>query len=110
VVDVLREAISVKEGNILSIPILAMVDTNCDPDPIDLVIPSNDDAIRAIKFIVGHMADAVNEGIQIRQAVQADEEVVEDEKYLGAATLAKLRSGEFEGNADEGQSDSEGGS
>lgn len=96
VVDVRREAIAVKEGNILNIPVLAMVDTNCDPDSVDLVIPSNDDAIRAIKLIVNHMADAVNEGLQIRQAVQADEEVVEDEKYLGAATLAKLRSGEFE--------------
>jgi len=72
------------------------VDTNCDPDPIDLIIPSNDDAIRAIKLIVNHIADAVNEGKQIRQALQADEEVEEDEKYLGAATLAKLRSGEFE--------------
>jgi len=95
VVDVHREQIAVKEGNILDIPVLAMVDTNCDPDPIDLVIPSNDDAIRAIKLIVNHMAAAVNEGLQIRMAVQADEEVEEDEKYLGAATLAKLRSGEF---------------
>jgi small subunit ribosomal protein S2 len=95
VVDVRREHIAVREGNILNIPVLAMVDTNCDPDPIDLVIPSNDDAIRAIKLIVGHMSDAVTEGLQIRQAVQADEEVQEDEKYLGAATLAKLRSGEF---------------
>jgi small subunit ribosomal protein S2 len=101
VVDVRREAIAVKEANSLNIPVIAMVDTNCDPDPIDLVIPSNDDAIRAIKLIVGHMADAVNEGLQIRQAVQADEEVVEDEKYLGAATLAKLRSGEFEFEEDE---------
>ena len=96
VVDVRREAISIKEANILNIPVIAMVDTNCDPDPIDLVIPSNDDAIRAIKLIVNHMADAVNEGLQIRQAVRADEEEIEDEKYLGAATLAKLRSGEFE--------------
>ncbi|NLF10243.1 MAG: 30S ribosomal protein S2 [Anaerolineaceae bacterium] len=95
VVDVRREGIAVKEGNILSIPVLAMVDTNCDPEPIDLVIPSNDDAIRAIKLIVNHISEAVNEGLQIRQAVQADEEVEEDEKYLGAATLAKLRSGEF---------------
>lgn len=94
VIDVRREHIAVREGNILDIPVLAMVDTNCDPDPIDLVIPSNDDAIRAIKLIVGHMSDAVNEGRQIRQAVQADEVVQEDEKYLGAATLAKLRSGE----------------
>jgi small subunit ribosomal protein S2 len=96
VVDVRREAIAVKEGSILGIPVVAMVDTNCDPDPIDLVIPSNDDAIRAIKLIVNHMSDSVNEGLQIRQAVQADEEVEEDEKYLGAATLAKLRSGEFD--------------
>jgi small subunit ribosomal protein S2 len=103
VVDVRREAIAVKEGNILNIPVLAMLDTNCDPDPIDLVIPSNDDAIRAIKLIVGHMADAVNEGKQIRQAMKADEEEVEDEKYLGQATLAKLRSGDyaFEGDEDE---------
>jgi small subunit ribosomal protein S2 len=95
IVDVRREHIAVREGNILNVPVLAMVDTNCDPDSIDLVIPSNDDAIRAIKLIVNHMSDAVNEGLQIRQAVQADEEVEEDEKYLGAATLAKLRSGEF---------------
>jgi small subunit ribosomal protein S2 len=96
VVDVRREAITVKEGNILDIPVLAMVDTNCDPDPIDLIIPANDDAIRAIKLIVNHMASAVNEGIQIREALQADEKVEEDEQYLGAATLAKLRSGDFE--------------
>lgn len=102
VVDVNREQIAVKEGNILKIPVLAMVDTNCDPDPIDLVIPSNDDAIRAIKLMVGQVAAAANEGLQIRMAVQADEEVEEDEKYLGAATLAKLRSGDF---ADEDDTD-----
>jgi small subunit ribosomal protein S2 len=96
VVDVRREAIAVKEANILSIPVAAMVDTNCDPDPIDFVIPSNDDAIRAINLIVSHMSDAVNEGLQIREAAQADEEVVEDQKYLGAATIAKLRSGDME--------------
>jgi small subunit ribosomal protein S2 len=96
VVDVRREAIAVKEGNILKIPVLAMVDTNCNPDPIDLIVPSNDDAIRAIKLIVNQMADAVNEGLEIRQALHADEGVREDEKYLGAATLAKVRSGEFD--------------
>ncbi|MCL7453167.1 MAG: 30S ribosomal protein S2 [Anaerolineae bacterium] len=112
VVDVRREAIAVKEGNILDIPVLAMVDTNCDPDPINLVIPANDDAIRAIKLIVNHMADAVNEGLQIRQAVQADEVVEEDQKYLGEATLAKLRSGEFDfegedADYDEGEDEDE---
>ena len=96
VVDVRREGIAVKEGNILKIPVIAMVDTNCDPDSVDVVIPSNDDAIRAIKLITNHIADAVNEGLQIRQAVAADEEVQEDEKYLGAATLAKLRSGDID--------------
>ena len=96
VIDVRREHIAVKEGNTLGIPVIAMVDTNCDPDAVDFVIPSNDDAIRAIKLIAGHMADAVNEGLQVRQAVRADEEVQEDEKYLGAATLAKLRSGDYD--------------
>lgn len=107
VVDVRREHIAVKEGNILQIPVLAMVDTNCDPDLVDLVIPSNDDAIRAIKLIVGHMSDAVNEGLQIRQAVQADEEEVEAEKYLGAATIAKLRSGEFDFEDEDEEEDEE---
>jgi small subunit ribosomal protein S2 len=107
VVDVRREHIAVKEGNTLGIPVVAMVDTNCDPDPVDLVIPSNDDAIRAIKLIVGHMANAANEGLQIRQAVQADEEVHEDEKYLGAATLAKLRAGGFEFEEEEEEEEGE---
>ncbi len=105
VVDVRREAIAVREGNILKVPVIAMVDTNCDPDPINLVIPSNDDAIRAIKLIVNHMADAVEEGMQIRQALQADEEVVEDEMYLGAATIAKLRSGEFDFEEEESEAE-----
>jgi small subunit ribosomal protein S2 len=78
-----------------------MVDTNCDPDPIDYVIPANDDAIRAIKLIVSRMADAVMEGMAMRKEtppVEAIEEMTEaDDKYLGEATLAKLRAGlEFE--------------
>jgi len=96
VVDVRREAIAVKEGNILNIPVMAMVDTNCDPDPVTHIIPSNDDAIRAIKLIVSYIAEAVNKGLQVRQTLRADEEVEEDEKYLGAATLAKLRGKTFE--------------
>lgn len=109
IVDVRREAIAVKECNILSVPIMAMVDTNCDPDPIDFVIPSNDDAIRAIKLIVEYLADAVNEGLQVRQALQVDEGEAEDEKYLGAATLAKLRAGavEFEDELDDEELDVE---
>ncbi len=103
IVDVRREEIAVQEANILSIPILAMVDTNCNPEPIRYPIPSNDDAIRAIKLISNRIADAVIEGQQIREAVLAEETpdvTEEDEKYLGAATLAKLRSGEFQFDED----------
>lgn len=66
-VDTRRENIAVKEANRLEIPIVAMVDTNCNPDPIDYVIPANDDAIRAIRLITGKIADAVLEGKQVRE-------------------------------------------
>jgi len=75
IVDVRREDIAVKEAPRLGIPIVAMVDTNCDPDPIDFVIPSNDDAIRAIKVICGKIAEAVQEGRQIWESLRAEEEV-----------------------------------
>lgn len=100
IVDVRREAIAVKEANNLGIPIIAMVDTNCDPEPIDYVIPSNDDAIRAIRLMVSTIADATIEGEQIREAMLAEEEEVEAmgeeslERYLGPSTLAKLRAAE----------------
>ncbi len=72
IVDVMREELAVIEANKLHIPIVAMVDTNCDPDPIDYPIPSNDDAIRAIKLMAGKMADAVIEGLQMRAVDEAD--------------------------------------
>jgi small subunit ribosomal protein S2 len=72
IVDVMREQLAVIEANKLHIPIVAMVDTNCDPDPIDHPIPSNDDAIRAIKLMAGKMADAVVEGLQMRAVDEAD--------------------------------------
>ena len=115
IVDVKREDIAVKEANIMQLPIIAMVDTNCDPDPIDHVIPANDDAIRSIRLMVTKMADAVLEGSALRATLEAEreeeaalmEEAVpveefvgeyetEDEMYLGEATLAKLRSGMFD--------------
>jgi small subunit ribosomal protein S2 len=97
ITDVRREATAVKEANKLGIPIVAIVDTNCDPDPIDYIIPANDDAIRAIKLITSKIADAVIEGQNMRASlVPEEEELEEEEKYLGAATLAKLRSGELE--------------
>lgn len=64
IVDPRKERIAVQEAHKLNIPIVAMVDTNCDPDEIDVVIPSNDDAIRAVKLITAKMADAFIEGNQ----------------------------------------------
>ena len=74
VVDPKKEKIAVHEANILGIPVVAMVDTNTDPDDIDYVIPSNDDAIRAVRLITSKMADAFVEGKQ----GQDDEEIEVD--------------------------------
>ena len=73
VADIMREANAVKEANALGIPVVAMVDTNCDPDPIDYIIPANDDAIRANKLIATKIADAVIEGQQMRGVIMAEE-------------------------------------
>ncbi|MBN1429776.1 MAG: 30S ribosomal protein S2 [Anaerolineae bacterium] len=113
VVDVRREYTAIREASILNIPVIAMVDTNSDPDMIDYVIPANDDAIRAIKLVTSVMADAVLEGVAMRKDKDIEEGVSEayteeydyqasehepeeepaDEEFLGQATLAKLRSG-----------------
>ena len=70
IVDPRKERIAVQEAHKLNIPIVAMVDTNCDPDEIDVVIPSNDDAIRAVKLITAKMADAFIEGNQGKDQVE----------------------------------------
>lgn len=70
VVDPKKEKIAVKEARILGIPIIGIVDTNCDPDDVDYIIPANDDAIRAVKLITGRMADAV---IEAKQGESFDE-------------------------------------
>jgi len=69
IVDPHKENIAVNEAKKLNIPIVAMVDTNTDPDPIDVIIPSNDDAIRAVRLITSKMADAIVEGKQSEEAV-----------------------------------------
>lgn len=112
VVDAGQEATAVHEANLLDIPVVAMVDTNCDPSYIDYPIPSNDDAIRAIKLMVGKIADAVLEG----QAMRKDEEEerppeadidyqktaeLSDEELLGESTLAKLEAQKEEEEAEE---------
>lgn len=108
IVDVSNEDTAVNEANKLDISIIAMVDTNSDPKDVDFVIPANDDAIRAIKLIVGKMADAVLEGQAARKEAmfedgqdegEFDDEAdfdglgdeVDDEALLGKSTLAKIR-------------------
>ncbi len=79
IVDPRKERIAVAEAKKLGIPIVAIVDTNCDPDEIDYVIPGNDDAIRAVKLISGAMADAVIEGRQGQMgAAEAEAEAAEE--------------------------------
>jgi small subunit ribosomal protein S2 len=78
----------VQEANRLGIPVVAVVDTNCDPDNIDYVIPGNDDAIRAIRLMASKVADAVIEG---RQAIAKEAgEAMETAKAAGAADLAEV--------------------
>jgi small subunit ribosomal protein S2 len=106
VIDVSHEQTAIREANSLKIPIVGVVDTNSDPDDIDYVIPSNDDAIRAIKLLVSKMADAALEGMATRKETIVEEitdfdryryetfdgmEDAEDELLLGESTLRKLR-------------------
>lgn len=77
VVDPRKEHIAVLEARRLNIPIIGIVDTNCDPDEVDYIIPGNDDAIRAVKLIAGKLADAVLEG---KQGEQIEMEAEEDER------------------------------
>jgi len=81
VVDPRKEHIAVAEARALGIPVVAIVDTNCDPDEVDYAIPGNDDAIRAVKLIASKMADAVLEGRQGEQMEAAAEEVKADDEF-----------------------------
>ena len=95
VVDPKNEAIAVLEGRRLNIPIVAIVDTNCDPDDIDYIIPGNDDAIRAIRLISSRVADACLEGAERfaeKQQAEADKDV-EEESEVSVAS-AELKPGE----------------
>ena len=117
VVDVAREATAVHEANLRNIPVVALVDTNCDPRGVDYVIPSNDDAIRAIKLLVGKIAEAVLEGKAARKDIEeeqaaatlegitpslagrvrlSEESELDDKDLLGESTLAKLGGGKPE--------------
>ncbi len=84
VVDPQKEAIAIAEARALKIPIVAIVDTNCDPDLVDYIIPGNDDAIRAVKLISGKIADAVLEGRQGAQVEDEAQAVSADDEAAGA--------------------------
>ncbi len=102
VVDAEREHTAVKEANILKIPVLALVDTNANPDLVDHILPANDDAMRSIRLLIGALADAVMEGHNLRQSAGIEDDEAQqvadvydddlsDEELLGESTLAKLR-------------------
>jgi small subunit ribosomal protein S2 len=116
VIDTMREATAIKEANTLNIPVMALADTNSNPDTIDYIIPANDDAVRAIKLLIGALADSILEGQQMRKPDdfageieesspifenKYDEVEEDDEALLGASTLAKLRNSKLFGEEDE---------
>lgn len=124
VVDVNREDTAVHEANLKEIPVVALVDTNCDPQYVDYLIPSNDDAIRAIKLLVGKIADAVMEGRTIRGKEEEDDllaqsmpaeisrfadvdDELEDEELLGESTLKHLGTPKKSKTKDEALEDEE---
>ncbi|GIX06740.1 MAG: 30S ribosomal protein S2 [Candidatus Poribacteria bacterium] len=90
IVDVIEERIAVAEANKLKIPIVALVDTNCDPDPIDYPIPANDDAIRSIQLLVSAFADAILEG----RAARSEGALVEEEFAAAPTDEAPVESEE----------------
>ncbi|MCJ7773670.1 MAG: 30S ribosomal protein S2, partial [Desulfobacterales bacterium] len=95
VVDIKNEAIAIREAKRLNIPVVAVVDTNCDPDNIDYIIPGNDDAIRSIRLISSRIADACIEGRQrLKEKKQAESDKKEEEETEVVATGSDLKPGE----------------
>ena len=91
IVDVQKEANAVKEANRLNIPVFAMVDTCCDPTPIDYVIPANDDAVNSIECIVDILCKAIQEGLEERKLEKDKETAATDENAVKPAASRKLR-------------------
>jgi small subunit ribosomal protein S2 len=81
IVDQRREYNAVQECQKLGLPIVSMLDTNCDPDVVDIPIPANDDAIRSIKLIVGKLADAIYEGRHGQLETEEEEDIFDDSEY-----------------------------
>ena len=103
VVDPKKEKIAVNEAKKLGIPVVGIVDTNCDPDDVDYIIPANDDAIRAVKLIAGTMADAIIEakqGESFDEGEDAQAEEAAAEETAEAAEEAKVEEGEAPADAE----------
>ncbi len=81
IVDIKKEAIAVKEARRLNIPVFAIVDTNCDPDPIDFVIPANDDAVKTIEYIVSYVSEIVQEGALKAKELRVEEEATNERRF-----------------------------
>jgi small subunit ribosomal protein S2 len=97
IIDPHKERLAVAEARRLEIPIIALIDTNCNPEEIDYPVPANDDAIRAVKLLSGKIADAVIEGTTIRQSALAEEQAAaEAEKALEEAAFSKAAADEDE--------------
>ena len=90
VVDTRKEKIAVDEARKLKIPVIGIVDTNCDPDEVDYVIPGNDDALRAIRLFASKIADAVNGGRGMRESRLAEESAAKEEEAAAADAAARL--------------------
>jgi small subunit ribosomal protein S2 len=106
IVDLRQERIALLEARRLKIPVVAIVDTNCDPEEVDYPIPGNDDAIRAIRLITGKMADAVAEGSaehESRVAKEAAEAAEVGEEVVAVAAAAEVEAGVVEEGAEEGE-------
>lgn len=102
IIDIGREDSAVREANLLNIPIVALVDTNCNPQNVDYVIPSNDDAIRAIKLLAAKVADAVLEGKAMRKEDDLDVREVAAESPDDKSARKPARKVELEDELDEG--------
>ena len=91
VVDVMKEAIAVKEANRLGIPVFGIVDTNSDPKSIDFVIPANDDAKDSVDIILGACCGAISEGLEERKAEKADDKAASEQAELADGEVKKTR-------------------
>ena len=94
VIDIEKERIAVEEGRKARIPIFALVDSNCDPDLVDHVIPGNDDAIRSIRLVTARMANAVIEGMHQRQSIQLEEAAVEATQTIDSSEFTAFTTDE----------------